>query len=235
MIKCIVIDDEKLAQDTLISHIEKIHDLEVVGAFDNALDAMPIITTGIVDLIFCDIQMPDISGVAFLKSLRKPPLFIFVTADPNYAVESFELDVVDYIMKPFGVDRLLKSVNKVRAFLDMDKTPANGRKFLIIKDRSANVIMPYDEIFFIKSDKDYINVSTMEKVYTIWRKISDMEETLNQASQFLRVQKSYIVNLDFAKTVEGNLIKMKGNIPDIPIGGQYKDELYKRLGIPKGD
>ncbi|MEN5196969.1 LytR/AlgR family response regulator transcription factor [Sphingobacterium faecium] len=235
MIKCIVIDDEQLAQDTMVSHIKRIHDLEILGVFDNALDAMSIINSGKVDLIFCDIQMPDISGVSFLKSLNKPPLFIFVTGDPNYAIESFELDVVDYIMKPFGVDRLLKSVNKVRAFLDSDKTPPNEKRFLVVKDRSANVIMPYDEIFFIKSDKDYIKISTMEKEYTIWRKISDMEEALVSARQFIRVQKSYIVNLDFAKTVEGNLIKMKGNIQDIPIGGQYKDELYKRLGISSGD
>lgn len=231
MINCIVVDDEQLALDTIVSHIKKIHDLEIVGAFDNALDAMPTISSGKVDLVFCDIQMPDINGVSFLKSIKNPPLFIFVTGDPSHAIESFELDVLDYIMKPFGVDRLLKSVNKARAFLESEKSPVTDRKFLIIKDRSANVIVPYNEVFFIKSDKDYIKISTAEKVYTVWRKISDMEETLAHAKQFLRVQKSYIINLDFAKTVEGNHIKMKGSIENIPIGGQYKAELYRRLGI----
>lgn len=235
MIKCIVVDDEKLAIDMMVSRIEKIHDLEILGVFDNALDAMPIISSGKVNLVFCDIQMPDINGVSFLKSIKKPPLFIFVTGDPGHAIESFELDVLDYIMKPFGVDRLLKSVNKARAFLESEKSPASDRKFLVIKDRSANVIVPYDEVYFIKSDKDYVKITTSEKVYTVWRKISDMEETLAHAKQFLRVQKSYIVNLDYAKTVEGNLIKMKGSIENIPIGGQYKAELYKRLGISGTD
>lgn len=231
MINCIIVDDEKLALDSMVSHIRKIHDLEILGAFDNALNAMPIISSGQVDLVFCDIQMPDINGVSFLKSLKNPPLFIFVTGNPNYAIESFELDVLDYIMKPFGMDRLLKSVNKARAFLESEKSPVTDRKFLVIKDRYANVIVPYDEVYFIKSDKDFVNISTAEKVYTVWKKISDMEETLAHAKQFLRIQKSYIVNLDFAKTIEGNHIKMKGSIESIPIGGQYKAELYKRLGI----
>lgn len=231
MIKCIVVDDEQLALDAMVSHLKKIHDLEVLGVFDSALDAMPIIASGKVDLVFCDIQMPDVSGVSFLKSMQNPPLFIFVTGDPTHAIESFELDVLDYIMKPFSVDRLLKSVNKARAFLESERLPASDRKFLVVKDRSANIIVPHDDLYLIKSDKDYVKITTAEKLYTVWRKISDMEEALAHAKQFLRVQKSYIVNLDHAKTVEGNLIKMRGNIGTVPIGGQYKAELYRRLGI----
>lgn len=235
MIKCILIDDEQMALDTIVSHMKKIREVEILGTFDNALDAMPLISSGNVDLVFCDIQMPDINGVSFLKSLKNPPAFIFVTADPNRAIESFELDVLDYIMKPFGVDRLLKSINKARAFLDSEKAPLHERKFLIIKDRSSNIIVPYNELVFIKSDKDYVKISTLEKDYTVWKKISALEKTLASAKQFLRVQKSYIVNLDFAKTVEGGHIKMKGNVEDIPIGGQYRAELYRRLGITGDD
>lgn len=235
MISCIVIDDEPLAQENLVNKINKIHDLELLGVFDSALDAMPLIVNGKVDLVFCDIQMPEISGVSFLKSLKKSPLFIFVTGDPTYALESYELDVLDYIMKPFAVGRLLKSVNKARALLEAQKTDLPDRDFLIIKDRSLNIIMPYNEIFFIKSDKDYITVSTMEKEYIMYKRLSEIEVSLSSARQFLRVQKSYIVNLDFARTVDGNYIKMKGSIEDIPIGGQYKAELYRRLGISGSD
>ncbi|TDS12159.1 LytR/AlgR family response regulator transcription factor [Sphingobacterium paludis] len=231
MIKCIVIDNEKLAIEMITSCIEKIHDLEILGVFHNFLDAMPIISSGKVDVIFCEIQMPDINGVSFLKSINNPPLFIFVTGDPGHAIESFELGVLDYIMKPLEIDRLLKSVNKVRAFLEPEKSSAFERNFLVIRDRSANVIIPYIELYFIRSDKDYVKIFTVEKTYTVWKKISELEETLAYAKQFLRVQKSYIVNLDHAKTVEGNLIKMKGSVENIPIGGQYKPELYKRLGI----
>jgi len=231
MINCIIIDHEKLAQDALVSHIRKIHDLEILGVFENALDANSLITSEKLDLIFCDIQMSDIKGDTFLQSFKKTLLFIFVTGNPNYAIESFELDVLAYIMKPLCEERLLKAINKARVLLEAEKTPSNDRKSLIFKDRYSNVIMPYDEIFFIKSDKDYIKISTTEKEYTIWRKISDVEKALDSAKQFLRVQKSYIVNLDFAKIVRGSHIKMRGNIEDIPIGGQYKAELYKRLGI----
>lgn len=235
MINCIVIDDEPLAQENLAGQITKIPDLKLLGIFDSALDAMPLINAGKIDLVFCDIQMPDIGGISFLKSLKTPPLFIFVTGDPSHAIESFELDVVDYVLKPFGIDRLLKSVNKVRAFLESQKTRLPDRNYLIIKDRSLNVIMPYDEIFFVKSDKDYVQVSTVEKDYVMYKRLSEIEESLSSTRQFLRVQKSYIVNLDFARTVDGNYIKMKGNIKDIPIGGQYKAELYKKLGISGGD
>jgi len=234
MINCIVIDDEKSAQNALVSHLKQIHDLEILGTFNNALDAKPMITSEKLDLIFCDFQMPDVRGLAFLKSLRKIPLFIFVTENPSHAIESFELDVLAYIMKPLKEDRLLRSINKARVLLDAERPSLHDRKSLIFKDRNSNIIMPYDDIFFIKSDKDYIKIATKEKEYTIWRKISDVERALDSARQFLRVQKSYIVNLDFAKLVRGSSIKMKGDIEDIPIGKQYKFELYKRLGISSG-
>lgn len=235
MITCIVIEDEPLAQEHLVEQIGKVHDLELLGVFDTALGAMELIGTGKVDVVFSDIQMPDINGVSFLKSLKKSPLYVFVTGDPTYAIESFELDVVDYILKPFGLERLLKSVNKVRALLDSQKTNTADRNFLIIKDRTLNIIMPYNEIFYIKSDRDYCMIVTSDKTYTVCKRLTEIEEALSAAKQFCRVQKSYIVNLDFAKTIDGNIIKMKGNIPDIPIGGQYKAELFRRLGITGTD
>lgn len=235
MINCIAIDDEPVTLESMKRQIGKIPDLKFLGAFESAWDAIHLINTGKIDLVFCDIQMPDISGVSFLKSLTKPPLFIFVTGNPNHAIESYELNVVDYIMKPFGPDRLYKSVNRARAFLESQKTNLPHRDFFIIKDRSTNIIMPYDEIFYIKSDREYVRVSTIEKDYLMYKRLSEIEESLSSTRQFLRVQKSYIVNLDFAKTVDGSYIKMKGSIEDIPIGGQYKAELYKRLGISVGD
>lgn len=232
MIHCIVIEDEPHAQESLVSHIEKIDDLKLVGVFDNALKASPFIDNGKIDLVFSDIQMPDLDGISFLRGLDSPPKFIFITGNPSYALEGYELNVVDYILKPFSLERFVKAVNKARALLRSEnKSNVPDRDFLIIKDRSSMVIVPYKEVFFIKSDKDYIRVSTMEKDYTMYRKLSEIEDSLSSAKQFLRVQKSYIVNLDYAKTVEGNHIKMKGSIEDIPIGGQYKAELFRRLGV----
>lgn len=231
MIKSIVIEDEVLAQEILVSYLEKIPDVEILGVFDSALDAMKIVKSNEIDLVFCDIQMPDLDGVNFLKSLKNPPLFVFVTGDPTFAVEGYQLNVLDYVLKPFGLDRLIKTIEKAQAYLNLEKVDKSERNFLVIKDRSNIIITPYNEVFFIKSDKDYVQVETAEKMYKVWKKLIDMEESLANAKQFIRVHKSYIVNLDFAKRVEGNIIKMKGSLEDIPIGGQYKSELYKRLGL----
>lgn len=231
MIKSIVIEDEVLAQEILVSYLEKIPDVEILGVFDSALDAMKIVKSNEIDLVFCDIQMPDLDGVNFLKSLKNPPLFVFVTGDPTFAVEGYQLNVLDYVLKPFGLDRLIKTIEKAQAYLNLEKVDKSERNFLVIKDRSNIIITPYNEVFSIKSDKDYVQVETSEKMYKVWKKLIDMEESLANAKQFIRVHKSYIVNLDFAKRVEGNIIKMKGSLEDIPIGGQYKSELYKRLGL----
>lgn len=141
---------------------------------------------------------------------------------------------MDYILKPFGIDRLIKSVNKVEQLLSYERQMHNDkidRDFLVIKDRTTLVIMPHKDIFFLQSDKDYVKISTTEKEYTVYKTLLNLEEELRHAKQFLRVQKSYIINLDYAKTIVGNHIKMIGSIEDIPIGRQYKSELLKRLGV----
>ncbi|MNE30823.1 Transcriptional regulatory protein YpdB [compost metagenome] len=231
MIKCIVIDDELLAQEVLVSQLNKIADVEVLGVYEDAITAMKVIKSDQVDLVFCDIQMPEMNGITLLKTLRNPPCFVFVTGDPSYALEGYELNVLDYILKPYGVDRLIKTIDKAQAYLNNEEGKNSERDFLIIKDRSNIIISPYNEVFFIQGDKDYVWIETLEKKYNIWKKLIDMEEKLSSAKQFIRIHKSFIVNLDFAKRVEGNIMKMKGSIPDIPIGGQYKIELYRRLGL----
>jgi len=231
MMTCIVIDDEPLAREYLVDQIGKIHDLEILGVFGSPMGAGEIVKTGKIDLVFSAIQMSELSGTSFLKSLKKPPLFIFVTRDPTFAVESFDLGVVDYVMKPFGLDRLLKAVDKARTLLDVQRENMPSRDFLIIKDRNQSVIMPHGEILFIKSDKDYVTIATKEKKYTICQRLAKIEDALSSARQFLRVHKSYIVNLHFAKMINGNEIKMKGDVESVPIGVHYKAGLYSRLGI----
>ncbi|WP_313269966.1 LytR/AlgR family response regulator transcription factor [Sphingobacterium sp.] len=233
MIKCIVIDDEPLAQDLLVSQLIKIPNIEPIAVFDNAFDAMKFIKTKDVDLVFCDIHMPDMNGISLLKSLSKPPLFVFVTGNPDYAIAGYELNVLDYILKPFDVERLVKTVNKAQAVLNYSNSSV--KDYLIIKDRSHLIITPYNEVFSIKGDKDYVWVETLEKNYNVYKKLIDMESSLINAKQFVRVHKSYIVNLDFAKRVEGNVIVMKGSIQDIPIGKQYRNDLYRRLGVSGSD
>lgn len=234
-ITCIVIDNEPDALINLVKQLRQIPHLYILKTFDKALDAISMISSGQVDLVLCELQMPDIDGLSLLKSIKKPTLFIFVTADPTQAILSYELGVLDYIMKPFSADRLHKAISKAHTLLDSKKTNKPDRDFLIIKDRTLNIIMPYNEIFFLKSDSDYVNIATKEKNYTVCKRLTEFEQELSSAQQFLRVQRSYIVNLDFAKTIDGNLIEMRGHIEVVPIGGKYRAELYTRLGITSTD
>ncbi len=231
MIRCIVIDDEELAQEQLVSKLNKIPNIEIIDVFNNAFDAIKILNSDQINLVFCDIQMPDMNGVSLLKSLKNPPLFVFVTGDPNYALEGYELNVLDYILKPFSIDRLVKTINKVQGFIASDKANTFARDYMIIRDKQYNFITPHNEIYYIEADKDYVNIWTRDKKHHVWRKLIDLEESLRGAAQFTRVHKSYIVNLDYADHVIGNTIKMKGSLPDIPIGGQYKTVLFNKLGI----
>ena len=231
MIKCILIDDEELAQEQLISKLTKIPNVAIVAVFNNAFDAIRLLNSDQINLVFCDIQLPDMNGVSLLKSLKNPPLFVFVTADPNYALEGYELNLLDYILKPFTMERLLKTIHKAQDFLAAAKAHTVTRNYMIIRDKQYNFITPYNEIYYIKADKDYASIWTKDKKHYVWRKLIDLEESLLEAPQFARVHKSYIVNLEYAEHVIGNIIKMKGSLPDIPIGGQYKTGLFNKLGI----
>jgi len=168
----------------------------------------------------------------FFKSLVNPPLFVFVTDNASFAIEGYELGLLDYILKPICFSRLLKTITKAQVHLDLrrkNSLPTND--FLVIKDRANIVIIPYGEIFYIKSDKDYVWVDTLSRKYHTWERLGHLEEALISVNQFVRVHKSYIVNLDFAQRVEGNFIKLKGNVIDVPIGGLYKAKLFRRLGL----
>lgn len=231
MIRCIVIDADVPDQKSLVMRLKKLPNVEVMGVYDNAIEALVILKMNTVNLVFCDIQLPEVNAIDFLKSLYMPPLFVFVTKDPQYALLGYELSILDYILKPYPLERLIKTINKAQRILDIEKTNTTTNNFLIIKDRSAIIISPYHELIMIKGDKDYIWIETLDKKYHIWKKLIDMESILGPTKQFIRVHRSFIINLDFAKRVEGNLIKMKGETQDVPIGKQYKSLLYKRLGL----
>lgn len=155
-----------------------------------------------------------------------------MTADAKYAVEGYELNIFDYILKPVDIDRLIKTINKAHFFLRLPKSQCNVSELHDHKrKKNSRYITVYDEIHYIKGDKDYAYIFTKEKVYYVWQKLMNLEESLLDAPQFIRVHKSFIVNLDFADQVKGNTIKMKGTVVDIPIGARYKVDLFKKLGI----
>jgi DNA-binding LytR/AlgR family response regulator len=227
--KCIIVDDEPLAIEIVESYVGRIEELELIGTFRNAIAAFSFIQQNPVELIFLDIQMPKLSGIEFLKTLKNPPKVIITTAFRDYAIEGFELEVVDYLLKPIPFERFLKSVGKVlssRTEAPLPSTPTVQDSFIYFKVDKKMVKTRIADILFIESIKDYVKVRTEEKEIITQQKISYLDESLPR-NQFLRIHRSFIVNLDridayTATDVEISKFK-------IPIGRNYKNDVMKVL------
>ncbi|MEM9678723.1 MAG: LytTR family DNA-binding domain-containing protein [Bacteroidota bacterium] len=239
---CIIIDDEPLAIDVIESYCNAIDSLVVVKTFTNALEAIDFLGSNKVDLVFSDIEMPQISGVEFIKSLEgNRPYFIFTTAYPQYALEGFELNAIDYLVKPIPFPRFIKAINRVKDLMKLNQeqlnyniSSASGEspiqdEFIFVKSEYENLNLKLNEIKFIQGLKDYLKIHIADRspVLTLMN-FSQMQSKLPDHS-FIRVHRSFIVNVNMISSVQ----KSKIIIDDIriPIGDSYKDMVYDRLGI----
>jgi DNA-binding LytR/AlgR family response regulator len=236
-IKCIIIDDEYLARVVLQDYIEKVPSLELKGSFKSPIEAIGLIQQGEVDLMFLDIQMPDISGIDFLKTLNKKPMVIFTTAYMEYAIEGYQLDVLDYLLKPFSFERFLKSINKVTERrlptaptvhpVAEEKAEAD-KGFITLKADHKVHRLKYDQIIYVEGLREYVTFfCKTEKIITL-ESLRNLETILPQKS-FLRVHKSYIVNTNYVKSLYGNQLIMEGTSQIIPIGKSYRDFVQEAL------
>lgn len=228
---CIIVDDEPLAIEILESYVSKIEHLKLEGSFRNAVSAFAFLQQHAVDLIFLDIQMPKLSGIDFLKSLKNRPKVIFTTAYRDYALEGFELEIADYLLKPIPFERFLKAVGKVMPS-PQPTTPANLAKaevtedYVFFKVDKKMVKTKMSDILYIESIKDYVKVRTHEKEIITQQKISYLEESLPK-ELFLRIHRSFIVNRDKIDAYSATDIEM-GKF-HIPIGRNYKNDVIKDL------
>lgn len=229
-IKCIIVDDEPLAIEVIESYIDRITDLEIVAKCKNALTAFELLQKEKVDLIFLDIQMPKLTGLDFLKSLKYPPKVILTTAYRDYALEGYELDVVDYLLKPISFERFLKAVSKV---YDVNTTTEEEKdaipeseEYIYLKADKKMVKVRLHEILYIESLKDYVRVSTSNKDVITHQKISYLEEKLPEEC-FLRIHRSFIVALRKIETYSASTIEVPGK--ELPIGRMYKEQVLERL------
>lgn len=215
-------EDEPPAAMLLEFNIAQVPFLELVGTFKDAILAMEYLRTETVDLIFLDIHLPKLRGISFLKTLKNPPSVIITTAYHEYAVESYELNVVDYLLKPFEFDRFLVAVNKVNT-QSQQRGPAEARPikdFLIVSVQLKKVKIMFAEILYIESQKEYIKIVTDTGTYTT--KISTHEiEGLLPAHLFKRIHRSFIVSINKIRTFNSEMVEIKG--VSIPIGRGYKD------------
>ena len=230
---CIIVDDEPLATDLMVDFVKKIPFLILLGTCKNAFEANEIIHKKNVDLLFLDIQMPNLSGIQLIHSLEKKPLVIFTTAYSEYAVESYDLNAIDYLLKPFTFERFLKAVNKAYALFSKkdDKQSEKdgqieGDKFIFVNADYKKVKINLKEILYIEGLSDYIKIYTGEKPILTLQTLKVMEEKLPD-DRFIRVHRSFIVSLNRIESIQRNRIIIGKT--RIPIGDNYKDSLYKTL------
>lgn len=233
-INCLIIDDEPLAQRVVEKYAQDIPYLEIVKKCNHAMEAIEVLHSQKIDLIFLDINMPKITGINFLKTLKNPPLIIITTAYAEFAIEGYELDVVDYLMKPFAFDRFLKAVQKVQDILDgkplpgsMGKEPESvEEKFVFIKSSKKTFKVDLSDILYIEALGDYVKIYTRNKMIISYQSLKNIETQLPQKF-FPRVHKSFIISLDKIELIEGNMVKIGERT--IPIGSNYKAEFEKRI------
>lgn len=227
--KCIIVDDEPLAIEIMESYVAKVEQLKLEGSFRNAVAAFTFLQQNPVDLIFLDIQMPKLSGIDFLKTLKNPPKVIFTTAFRDYAIDGFDLEVADYLLKPIPFDRFLKAVAKVLHTPVPSQTSSkvdSSDNYVYFKVDKKMIKVRMSDILYIESIKDYVKVKTNEKEIVTQQKISYLEESLPKES-FLRIHRSFIVNRE--KIDAYSATDMEIGKFHIPIGRNYKNDVMKLL------
>lgn len=241
--KCVIIDDEPLAVDVIESYVKQIAGLEIVAKSTNPLEAITLINKQHVDLVFLDIEMPNLTGIDLVKTLDNIPQFIFTTAYPQYALDGFNLNATDYLVKPIPFHRFLKAVLRAKEKYELEQgsvlrtekpsveaLPVIENDFIFVKSEYENIKINTESIKYIQGLKDYIKIYTSESDKAILT-LSSFKDILDKlpAKQFLRVHRSYAVNINFIKALQKT--KLVIDKMQIPIGETYKDEVLKRLGV----
>lgn len=231
MIRCLAVDDESYASDIIAAFINKTPFLTLVGTTTNAFEALNLVQNGQVDLVFLDIQMPELTGIQFLKICGDKCKVILTTAYPEYALDGFDLDVVDYLLKPISYERFYKAAQKAQQIIapaqnEVVNQPATTNDFIFIKGDTKNkfIKVNYNEILYIEGLKNYVSVYTANQRIVTYQALRELETQLPQPP-FYRVHKSYIVSLEKIKMIDGNTLYIADQ--SIPIGDTYKEDFFK--------
>ena len=224
-ITCMIVEDEPASQDILKHYIADVPDLVLMRVCNHALDANEVLAKESVQVMFLDVNMPKLSGINFYKSLPRPPLVIFTTAYPEYAIDGFEVDAVDYLVKPFPFERFLRAVNKLREKLQAPSTPPSGNYILLNADKKLHKVK-HTDIHFVEAFGDYIKVHLHDQVIIVHETMQGMQQQLPE-NLFARVHKSFIIALDHFQYIDGNTVIVGSR--RVPIGQTYKNDFLKRI------
>ncbi len=230
IIKTMLVDDEYLALNLLETFVRKVPSLEVIAKTKSPIEAVDILQSEEIDLLFLDIQMPTLSGNNLLKTLKHPPLTIFTTAYTDYALEAFELDAVDYLLKPFAFERFLQAINKAKQLLPIQATSINStlitKDFFSIKVDGKIVKLYYDDILYVEGMKEYVRFVCKEGGFVTLESLKNLEAILPQG-QFIRVHKSFIVAKQYVHSVEGNQLAIGQQ--KIPISRSKREAIVQAI------
>jgi len=229
-IKCLVVDDEPLGLDLIASYVEKIDNLELVARCSDSMQAWALLQTETIDLIFLDIHMPGVNGIQFLESLKKPPAIIFITADPDYALESFKFDALDYLLKPITFDRFLRASDKAFRIIISEKRMnaeeggPQEKDFFFVKSDKKWIRIESSQLDWVEAMKDYVVFNQGKQQWIVHSTLKAMEEKIADKG-FTRIHRSYLVNLK--KVSEIGLNSLYIGETEIPIGSNYKGDIDK--------
>jgi DNA-binding LytR/AlgR family response regulator len=231
--KVLIVDDEPLAQDILETYIQNLPEMELIKKCNNAFEANEELSKQHIDLIFLDIQMPQLSGIDFLKTLTNKPMIIFTTAFSDYALEGFEHNAIDYLLKPISMERFMKAVNKAREHYQLTHKPvaeSESDDYFFVKADKKLVKVNFNEILYIEGLKDYVIIRMETQRVITLQTMKSLEEKLQQ-DKFVRIHRSFIVNLNKINAIVGGSVEIieKGAAKHLPIGKNHKDELLELI------
>ncbi len=225
-LNCLIVDDEPLSQEVIVDFVEACPELNLLGTCSDALEAGELINKEKIDLLFLDVNMPRLSGIGFVKSLKEPPLFILITAYPEYAIDGFEVDAVDYLLKPVSFDRFRTAVNRaVERFSSREELTINH---LMVRANKKNYRLGFDEIVYLEAQGDYVRFVTDNQTLMVH---GTMKEFIGQlpGNRFERIHKSYVISLSKVSYLEGNQVTL-GNYK-LPVSLNYRDKLLEKLNV----
>jgi two-component system response regulator LytT len=230
-ISCIIVEDEPPAIKVLKRYAEKMGELDIVGIYQNPLEALQELRQTEVDLLFLDINLPDLNGIELLKSLKKPPKVIFTTAYSEFALEGFELQITDFLLKPYSFDRFVKAIQKVLQEIETEKklqewSAAKESDVLVIKADRKIYRLPFEEVLLLQAYGDYVKIQTTNKQLVPKETLNKLEKLLPE-DQFIRIHRSYIIALSKVEYVEGNMVHIGDK--NIPVGKSFREEFLKRI------
>ncbi len=228
MIKAIIVDDDELCRAVISDLLEEVEDIECVANFSNALDAFKFLNENDVDVIFLDVEMPKMGGMELLRNLQIKPLVVMITSHDEFALESYEYDVTDFLKKPLNTPRFLKTIEKIKKTLVGETTVKKNDDYIFIKSDSKLVQIKLEDIHWVEALGNYMRLHTDKEKHTVLSTMKEIESKL-PTKDFIRIQRSFIVRLDKILSIEDNYVIMKNK--EIHIGKAYKDEFNNRLNF----